>query len=312
MKRRLRANLVTVLRAAAALSILASVTAVRAQTYQNRNAPGDAPSWQELLRPYSVLNNRDPMVTEETRKASQSLSTHIVMIGPRGEKVTGGFLRPKQDGLYPVVLLLHGPFSDKEAVLKSYGIPLVANGFAVLALDAPYYGERKNSEIDPLDTTNLGDSILEGVREYRRAIDWLISRKDIDSHRIGLIGFSLGAMMGTILGAVDDRVQDVVLCGGGDPIVSFASNVPVGKRDRMYTICPSLFIGHISPRRVLMLNARLDTVMLLPATLRLFDAAAEPKTIEWYDTDHQLPYSHVNRAVSWLSQQLNPAPIKLN
>jgi dienelactone hydrolase len=188
---------------------------------------------------------------------------------------------------------------------------LVNHGFAVLALDAPHHGERKVADESQTDTSIFGDTIHEGCREYRRALDWLISRKDIDSHRIGLLGYSLGAMMGAILAAVDDRIQDLALCVGGDPIVSFAPNIPEGKRDRMYSISPSLFISHVAPRRILMLNARNDQVMNQLSVERLFDAAQKPKTQEWYDSGHILPLIHINRAVGWLSDQLNPKPVTL-
>ena len=262
------------------------------------HAPGDAPPWLKLKQSYSIdgpKDNKSPSVKEEARPSTLIDTVHIVLTGPAGELIPGGFMRPKAEGVYPVVLLLHGLTSDKDAVLKVYGIPLVNHGFAVLALDAPYHGERKNPQVTQTDTDIFGNTIHEGVREYRAAIDWLIKRKDIDSHRIGLLGYSLGAMMGAILGAVDERIQDLVLCVGGDPIVSFAPFIPEGKRDNMYAVSPSLFIGHIAPRKILMLNGKQDRVMLQTASERLFDAAHQPKTIEWYDSGHILPAQRINR-----------------
>jgi dienelactone hydrolase len=257
---------------------------------------------------YSIEGKKETVVKEEPKPSSLVNTVHVTLTGPTGESVPGGFMRPKTEGVFPVVLLLHGLTSDKDAVLKAYGIPLVMRGFAVLALDAPYHGERRKPDVSQTDTDIFGATIHEGVREYRTAIDWLAKRKDIDPNRIGLIGYSLGAMMGAILGAVDERVQDLVLCVGGDPIVSFAPNIPEGKRANMYSVSPSLFVGHISPRRILMLNGRQDMVMLDTAAQRLYDSARQPKTLEWYDSGHILPGKHINRAVLWLVDQLNPTP----
>ena len=184
-------------------------------------------------------------------------------------------------------------------------------GFAVLALDCPHHGERKDKDPDvsAVDTTNFAEAVREGTREYRKALDWLCARKDIDAHRIGALGYNMGAMMAVILAAVDDRVSDIALCVGGDPVISFAPNIPEGKRDAMYSICPSLFADHISPRRVLMLNARIDDVMPANAVFRLYGAFKQPKLLEWYDTNHILPASAVNRAVGWLTEHLNPPPV---
>ncbi len=271
------------------------------------HAPGDAPSWIKLKQSYAIdgpKDNKTAAVKEEPRPSTLINTVHIMLTGPTGEQIPGGFMRPKADGVYPVVLLLHGLTSDKDAVLKTYGVPLVNHGFAVLALDAPYHGERKDPKITQTDTDVFGNTIHEGVREYRSAIEWLTTRKDIDSHRIGLLGYSLGAMMGAILGAVDERIHAFVLCAGGDPIVSFAPFIPEGSRDNMYAVSPSLFIGRIAPRKILMLNGRQDRVMAQNAAERLFEAAHQPKTIVWYDSDHILPVQHVNRCVSWLADQL--------
>jgi hypothetical protein len=272
------------------------------------HAPGDAPSWLKLKQSYDVDASKEPVVKEEPMPSTLVTTVHIKLTGPAGESIPGGFMRPKADGVFPVILLLHGLTSDKDAVLKAYGIPLVMHGFAVLALDAPYHGERKNPSVSQTDMDTFGNTIHDGVREYRAAIDWLVKRKDIDPHRIGLIGYSLGAMMGAILGAVDDRVQDLVLCVGGDPIVSFAPNIPEGKRYNMYSVSPSLFIGHVAPRKIIMLNGRQDMVMAYEASQRLNDAARQPKKLEWYDGGHILPVIHINRCVMWLEQQLNPTP----
>lgn len=295
------------------LITLASSPACLAQVDNGPDAfaPGDAPSWIKLKQSYDVDNKKDPVVKEEPRPSAVIYTVHVTLTGPSGELVPGGFMRPKAEGVYPAVLLLHGLTSDKDAMLKTYGIPLVMQGFAVLALDAPNHGERKIAEVSQTDTDVFGNTLHEGCREYRRALDWLSVRKDVDTHRIGLLGYSMGAMMGAILGGVDDRIQDLVLCVGGDPIVSFAPNIPEGKRDKMYSVCPSLFAGHIAPRRLLMLNGKTDAVMLDTASQRLFDSARSPKTLEWYDSGHMLPSKHINRAVGWLVEQLNPTPKSL-
>jgi hypothetical protein len=46
------------------------------------------------------------------------------------------------------------------------------------------------------------------------------------------------------------------------------------------------------------------------AAEQFFQAASEPKTIKWYDTDHQLGIDAVTRdRVGWLTAQLNLAPL---
>ena len=219
------------------------------------------PSWATLKAGYEYDAKKPLKVKEEVRNSETAYVVHVQIEGPEGKKAPGVFMRPRADGVYPVVLLLHGLTSDKETMLKFFGEPMVAQGVAVLALDAPYHGERKDPKVNPGQPTVFPLVVEQGCLEWRRALDYLAMRKDVDSKHIGLLGYSMGSMMGSILGGVDERVKAFVLCVGGDPILPLASQIPQPLRELAYAVSPSLFIGHIAPRPILMLNGRQDTTM---------------------------------------------------
>lgn len=52
--------------------------------------------------------------------------------------------------------------------------------------------------------------VVQSTLEYRRALDYLETRKEIDSERIGAIGYSLGSVVTFILTAIDERVKTTV------------------------------------------------------------------------------------------------------
>ena len=52
-------------------------------------------------------------------------------------------------------------------------------------------------------------------KELGRSIDYLETRRDIDRGRIGFYGFSLGAVVGPILTALEPRLKASILLGGG-------------------------------------------------------------------------------------------------
>src|SRR5205085_12002784 len=56
---------------------------------------------------------------------------------------------------------------------------------------------------------------IRNVVDIRRGIDFLAGRPEIDSKRLGYVGFSFGADTGAILAAVDHRFKAVVLASGG-------------------------------------------------------------------------------------------------
>ena len=261
------------------------------------------PEWSTLRAAYEY-DAKKLLNTIEKPTADPDVSKlHITFIGANGETVPGWLLRPKAEGVYPCVLMLHGLGSTKEATLAYFDAPKLAkDGFVVVALDAPLHGERKGKEA--LSQFVFPKIVREGCRDYRRAIDYLATRKDIDMKRIGLVGNSMGSMMGSVLGAVEPRIRAFALCVGGDPVIEAAAQLSEGFRMGLFPACPSLYIGHIAPRSILMLNGRQDTVMNESASKRLYLAAKEPKQQILYDSGHVLPVEGRQTAVAWIEKQL--------
>jgi fermentation-respiration switch protein FrsA (DUF1100 family) len=262
------------------------------------------PEWSRLRAAYDYDAKRPLDVKEAPKENADALLLHITFTGPDGETVPGLFARPKADGVYPCALLLHGLTSDKETMLKYFGMPLVAHGVAVLALDAPHHGERRVKGENQWQPAVFTAAAHEGVRDYRRALDYLASRRDVDSRRVALLGYSLGSIMGSILGGVDSRIGPVALCVGGDPFLDYARTLPEPQRAGAFSLCSSLYIGHIAPRPLLMLNGKQDMTIRKPATDRLYAAAKEPKQIVWYDCGHILTLEAGTKAVTWVTEQL--------
>lgn len=269
---------------------------------QQKVAP--KPDFAKLRIAYDY-NAKTPLQVQEKPKADpDAYVAHLTLKGANGETVPGGFMRPKKPGVYPCVLLLHGWTSDKETMLNGFGKPLVKAGYAVLALDAPRHGERKipNHNLELLNDFPL--AMREGNRDYRRALDYLATRKDINKKRIGLLGYSMGSMMGAILSSVDKRIQACALCVGGDVTLPYAQNMPPEARSAVYSIAPSLFASHIAPCPLYMINGKQDTTVNAQATKLLFDAAKKPKEIVWVNAGHILPAEYAARPVKWLITKL--------
>lgn len=157
-------------------------------------------------------------------------------------RVNAYLLVPDGEGPFPAVLLLHDhgghytigkekmvrPFDCSEAVLADadqwaaqcyggqyMGDYLAANGYAVLALDALYWGER--GQKDRADGTHyatyagnfqmLGRS-LSAFMNYEDvySADFFSTLPEVDSKRIGCMGFSMGAYRSWMLSALSDRI----------------------------------------------------------------------------------------------------------
>ena len=270
---------------------------------QGKPAP---PTYDKLVKTYDYDAKKPLDVKEESQAATGYSSWHLTLTGANGKTVPGVFMRPKAAGVYPCVLLLHGLTSKKEDMTHGFGEALVKNGYAVLALDAPNHGERKPKDDGKGNDqsrfqTQFLETVTEGIRDWRRGIDYLMTRKDVDSKRIGLIGYSMGSMMGSILSALDTRIKASAFCVGGDPILPMAQAMG---NATAYSIAPSLFVGHIAPRPILFINGTKDTTMPEAASKRLIDAAGKPKEVIWADSGHILPQNDAAKAVTWIEKAL--------
>lgn len=262
------------------------------------------PIWAKLQMAYAYPKG-SPQVKETPKQNEEMMQINLELTGANGKPVEGVFLRPKPDGKYPCALVLHGLTSNKEAIIKLYGLALVKKGVAVLALDAPGHGKQRVPGKNMWTEAVIAPAVREGDRNYRIALDYLGGRNDIDTDRIGLLGYSMGAIMGSILGAVDDRVKYFALCAGGDPFLPIArTTVNDTHRGIIMRVSPSLFIGHISPRPLLMCNGLEDPVVVPPAARLLQMNALPPREVVWYNGTHDVPLNIRQKAVDWLADKL--------
>ena len=241
---------------------------------------------------------------------------------PVGGKVPGLLLlpeRPPRREKMPCILFLHGHGGRKEHafLLKD----LVASGYVVAAIDAVYHGER-NVKGRTIYMTSLEDTvraITQTVIDNRRMLDLLESRPEVDKKRVGLVGGSMGALIGALVAAVDERIKTAVLIvGGGDyriivkrSIHPAAAYMRAEMRRRGLSlddlariaapVDPILFGPHISPRPVLMICGKHDRIVPADAGRALYEALREPKAIYWADSGHAVPGEIVLRYTkAWL------------
>ena len=114
----------------------------------------------------------------------------------------------KSVGRRPVVVALHGTGGNKESQLTLLK-ELAGLGFIGVAIDGRYHGERARVG---KGSAEYNEAILRAYRNGRehpflydtvwdvlRLIDYLETRADVDTERVGLIGFSKGGMEPTWL-----------------------------------------------------------------------------------------------------------------
>ncbi len=118
----------------------------------------------------------------------------------------------------PAMLCLHQTIKigkDEPAGLGGnpnlhYAQELAARGYVCIVPDYPYLGE---NTFDPYQHGYVSCT-MKGIVNHRRAVDVLQSLPQVNQHRIGAIGHSLGGHNTLFVAAFDDRIKAMVTsCG---------------------------------------------------------------------------------------------------
>ena len=268
------------------------------------------------------------------KKTELYVREKIVFSGTDGERVPGYLVIPVQgSGPYPIVLLLHGFTDSKEGWWKddSYGKGglvskgLLEKGFSVLTLDARKHGERlwRNDFESPWKMIEEGrwvdyrDLLIDTVIDYRRALDYLSRRSDIDISRVGVLGYSSGGTMTMQLAAVDDRIRVVTVCVasayGYSSLKSLHKDLTAPEiRSRLLSlsvrtqaISEQNYAEAIGSRAFLLIVGSRDSWYSVAEARMFLDLIPGPtKEIQVYDSGHRLPKEYAARATEWFRKHL--------
>src|SRR5216117_641479 len=169
----------------------------------------------------------NPRTTGRIQNESYTIEKVIFESLP-GWFVTANLYRPNQPGRYPGILLQSGHTQEGKPEPQRLAANLALKGFVSLAFDPVGQGEREQTYNRDFGGALAGwsvnehlhagaQSILVGesvaryfVWDAKRALDYLVSRTDVDPTRIGAAGCSGGGALTTFIGALDPRVKAVV------------------------------------------------------------------------------------------------------
>ncbi len=116
----------------------------------------------------------------------------------------------------PAVLYMPGRPSRKSELLQPQGLmPRWADaGYVVMSIDRPYDGDRPGDLGAAIETKGLARVWGETVYDLMCAIDYLGTRAEVDTARIGMLGWSMGGMEALLVAALDRRIAAVASAGG--------------------------------------------------------------------------------------------------
>jgi dienelactone hydrolase len=144
------------------------------------------------------------------------------------------------------------------------------------------------------------DHMIAWSKDLGRAIDYLETRKDIQSERLAYYGISWGAEVAPVMLAVERRFKTAILTAGGLP----PSTRALPEADEINFV-PQVRVP------VLMLNGRYDAVFPVESSqvplFRLLGTPEKDKRHVIYESGHFPPRREVKReTLDWLDRYLGP------
>lgn len=291
------------------------------------------PRFEDLAHEF----NYDRKAPLDVREAGRQRRDGVTIIdlsyaSPRGGRVPAYLAVPAGRGPFAVILFGHwmmpgSPFRNRREFLDE-AVVLARSGAVSLLIDAPLVRPGFAEEKDELRAqAQSAEASRQQVIDFRRGLDLLTARRDVDPTRIAYVGHSYDAHIGGILSAVEKRIGSFVLMAGGfsdEEYVFDPDNAEMQKvrqrigektiRDffRRYAFDdPVHFIGHSAPASVFLQFGSEDKPIPEKLARHYYDLFSEPKKIAFYKAGHALNSEARTDRVQWLTERLALRPVDM-
>ncbi len=218
-----------------------------------------------------------------------------------GQRIPALMLLPDDsEKRHPMVVALHGLTDRKESWigLDNYSkggdvtLGLLAGGCGVVAIDLRLHGERlpegEEDEQRQMVMQRWGPFFEGTLADLRQVVDYLESHERVDRSRIGLIGYSLGGMLGYAAANSDPRIRVLVTC------------VAPPQREMQHVGVAHRNVDRLIETPVLMIGALQDENYPAEDMLWLYEKLpAKEKELVTYDSGHSLPAAYAEVAAGW-------------
>jgi predicted esterase len=237
------------------------------------------------------------------------IAIHDVSFTSGGQTVQGYLLLPPGTEKRPAVVFVHGSGGDRTQMLTPAAW-LAARNVVTLTITAPSTAHPPPAPTGPKAAIDQQrDVVVRDVVAVRRALDVLDSLDVVDGDRMGYLGWSAGAKLGTFLAASDDRLDALaLLSAGADKLTDFVANAPAAYKQQVKQVLGSVdplrYVAWAQPGSVLLEDARKDEVVPQSALKNMVAAAPKDTKVTWYATGHELSRAAYEDALQWLAGKL--------
>ena len=252
------------------------------------------------------------VATHESQANGVTIS-RITFRSARGGEATGYLTVPTGRGPFPALVWQHGmPGNARDAI----GDAAMSRDHGVIQIALNAHWNNRTGDVINFSARDSAEQVRLIV-DIRRAVDYLISRPDVDRSRIAYVGVSYGGAMGALVAGVELRFRTLILTVADGGLVNHFTGPEDanGMFDRiscdnkrawinaMLPIEPIRFIG-LARAPLLLQSGRTDQLVPPADAERLQRFAPANKKISWYDAGHGLPPEANTERLAWLREHI--------
>ena len=252
--------------------------------------------------PY-VLTPKFDLVHSGVEVLTLTFPSPVKTAHPANNTVHCEYFRPKTHGKHPTMIVLD-ILDGKQVVSRSQAMWLAQHDIGALVVYMAYYGPRRADSGERLLTSDIPKAVAnvtQTVLDCRRAVAWLEAQPEVNAKKLGLLGTSLGSLVGGTVAGVEPKIRTACLLLGGGSLVDAFTGSPVfgflwpllelsgvSKKQLKTLIAPIdpvTYAENLKGKRVLLIAASRDDVVPPQAMKALWEAAGKPKLM-WVDATH--------------------------
>jgi serine/threonine protein kinase/cephalosporin-C deacetylase-like acetyl esterase len=298
-------------RCAKYLSTGESAIAAEHITYQLRDYSLERPVSDQVFQVYKGLYSYDKTPlhanVESLQQTDDWREEKITFDAPyENERITAHLYLPKKASppfqtvlFFPGANAFHTRSNDNSRYLQYVDFVLKSGRAVMFPVYKGTFERWDDVFAKPAISSFRRDHVIAWSKDLGRSIDYLESRPDIDHDKLAYEGYSMGAALGAVLPAIEDRFKVLILIAPG-----FYLNKRLPETDQI----------NFAPRvkaPVLMLNGRFDFVFPVgPSQEPMFRLLGTPKEQIHrviYATGHDIPRDQmIKETLDWLDRYLGP------
>ena len=287
-------------------------------------APGQGPAFQELAALFEYDRDNPGAVESKVaeRRGSVTIADYSFASPVKGRVpgllVTGETVAPRPLILFGHWMMQGSPLRNKGEFLEE-AVLMAGAGAVCLLLDGPLVRPGVGTDPEPMNGQGP-HAQLQMAKEWRKALDLMLDRGDVDATRVACVGHSFNAGVGAMLTGVEKRIGFFVLMANQyslrehafDPRNPLAIEERKKRGDEWIEAYLAKFpwadtvhfVKRSSPAAVFLQFGSKDKPIPFHIAELGFSRFGEPKRMEIYDAGHELNAEARVERVRWLAERL--------